>query len=103
MNAECIDTDGSYNCTCNTGYEGDGNNCSSVFSKMSAYNCISFQLFALLSDVDECQRGTDTCSDNAQCIDLDGSYNCMCIIGFEGDGFFNCTSKQNYITSLYGE
>ena len=26
-NATCTDTDGSYKCTCNTGYEGDGMDC----------------------------------------------------------------------------
>ena len=26
-NARCIDTIGSYNCTCNSGYEGDGFSC----------------------------------------------------------------------------
>ena len=26
-NADCIDTIGSYNCSCNTGYEGDGFSC----------------------------------------------------------------------------
>ena len=25
--ATCTDTDGSYTCTCNTGYDGDGTNC----------------------------------------------------------------------------
>ena len=28
-NATCINTDGGYNCSCNSGYKGDGFNCSS--------------------------------------------------------------------------
>ena len=28
-NANCTDTDGSYECTCNIGFSGDGFNCSS--------------------------------------------------------------------------
>ena len=28
-NATCYNTDGGYNCSCNSGYEGDGVNCSS--------------------------------------------------------------------------
>jgi hypothetical protein len=31
MNAECVDTDGSYTCTCNSGYEGNGLECSESF------------------------------------------------------------------------
>ena len=30
-NATCTDTIGSFNCTCNHGYDGDGVNCSSEF------------------------------------------------------------------------
>ena len=29
QNATCTDTDGSFNCTCNDGYVGDGVNCTS--------------------------------------------------------------------------
>ena len=38
--AQCTNTDGSYTCTCNDGWEGDG------------FSCI---------DVDECQDQTDEC------------------------------------------
>ena len=30
VNANCTDTDGSFNCTCKEGYMGDGENCSSM-------------------------------------------------------------------------
>ena len=30
VNANCTDTDGSFNCTCNQGYTGDGVNCTCV-------------------------------------------------------------------------
>jgi len=32
------------------------------------------------------------CHSNANCTDTDGSFNCTCVAGFEGDGF-NCTGK----------
>ena len=35
-NARCINTVGDYNCTCNSGYEGNGFLCSSKFSSISA-------------------------------------------------------------------
>ena len=65
--AGCMNTAGSYNCTCNDGYEGDGFNC---------------------TDIDECELGTDWCgANNADCVNLIGSYNCSCQEGFTGDGF----------------
>ena len=30
-NATCINTDGGYNCSCDSGYEGNGFNCTSKF------------------------------------------------------------------------
>ena len=30
MNAECTNTDGSYICSCNAGYSGDGHMCSGI-------------------------------------------------------------------------
>ena len=48
-------------------------------------------LFSSLSDVDEC-AGTNRCDANAECENTDGSYNCSCITGYEGDGF-QCTGK----------
>ena len=44
------------------------------------------------SDIDECERDTDNCSVNANCSDTEGSFNCTCVAGYEGDGV-NCTSK----------
>jgi len=46
----------------------------------------------VIADIDECSMGTHTCDPNANCTDTDGSYNCMCMNGFEGNGF-NCTGK----------
>ena len=48
---------------CNKGYQGNGKQC---------------------TDVDECTTGV--CSDNADCINTDGSYECGCSIGYSGDG-----------------
>ena len=38
------------------------------------------------------------CDENANCTNTDGSYNCSCNHGYEGDGF-NCTG--NKITFVY--
>ena len=40
----------------------------------------------LPADIDECALGTDNCSDNANCSDTIGSYDCTCRTGFDGNG-----------------
>ena len=68
-NAECLDTQGSFECTCHSGYTGDGDTC---------------------LDVDECL--TDPCDKNATCTNNNGSFSCHCHPGFMGDGTL-CTRK----------
>jgi len=43
-----------------------------------------------LSDVDECEEQLDDChrESNAMCNDTDGSFNCSCRMGFDGNGTF---------------
>ncbi|XP_015751579.1 PREDICTED: uncharacterized protein LOC107331498 isoform X2 [Acropora digitifera] len=69
QNASCQNTEGSYNCTCKDGFEGDGKNC---------------------TDIDECFVKNE-CHQNAICNNTKGSYNCTCKGGFKGDGRLNCT------------
>lgn len=37
-------------------------------------------------DINECE-GDSPCDDNADCMDSDGSFLCVCNSGFSGDGF----------------
>jgi len=67
--ATCTNTVGSYTCSCNSGYSGDGRVC---------------------NDVDECTAGTSPCSANATCANTPGSYTCTCNSGFTGSGI-SCT------------
>ena len=55
-NAFCTNSEASFNCQCNTGYEGDGVTC---------------------DDIDECLQD-DICPDNAICENSEGSYDCNC-------------------------
>eukprot|EP01088_Endostelium_zonatum_P002500 TRINITY_DN1307_c0_g1_i1.p1 TRINITY_DN1307_c0_g1~~TRINITY_DN1307_c0_g1_i1.p1 ORF type:complete len:912 (-),score=135.45 TRINITY_DN1307_c0_g1_i1:123-2756(-) len=68
INANCRNTNGSYECVCKPGFEGDGIRC---------------------VDIDECSTGIAKCHQHADCINTVGSYMCRCRPGFRGDGF-NC-------------
>ncbi|XP_022795533.1 protein kinase C-binding protein NELL2-like [Stylophora pistillata] len=65
VNANCQNTNGSYNCSCKKGYTGDGRSC---------------------SDIDECVTEKDECGTDAVCNNTEGSYNCTCRTGYSGDG-----------------
>ena len=109
-NAQCINTEGSFTCSCNTGYTGNGVNCSSkiliemnyLFWFKKRLNVLKEVITCFSSsvstDVDECALNEHTCNVNANCTDTDGSFNCTCREGFEGDGF-SCTG-DNYFKSI---
>ena len=65
LNADCADTEDSYNCTCKIGYAGNGVTC---------------------DNIDECTTGEHTCDDNQVCADTVGSYTCTCKAGYVGNG-----------------
>lgn len=56
--AICKNTHGSYECTCNEGYTGNGHIC---------------------EDVNECVELTHECPENSKCFNNDGSYFCECL------------------------
>ena len=51
LNADCIDTEGSFECHCIDGWTGDGINC---------------------YDVDECNSANHTCTDDETCQNIEG-------------------------------
>ena len=93
VNANCTDTFGSFECTCNHGFEGDGFNCTSNFPSQNFFwfSKHLMNLSYVCSDINECASDRlNTCDENANCTDTIGGYNCSCKPGYEGDGF-NCT------------
>ena len=45
-----------------------------------------------LTDIDECLLGRDDCHPNAECINLPGTFLCVCSTGYDGDGL-NCIGE----------
>lgn len=39
-----------------------------------------------LTDIDECEEGSDDCDKNAVCINVPGSFECACVDGYFGNG-----------------
>ena len=47
----------------------------------------------LILDIDECTTGNNTCFSNSLCINLNGSYDCLCYNGSTG-GPINCSGIE---------
>ncbi|KAJ7383599.1 hypothetical protein OS493_026784 [Desmophyllum pertusum] len=78
VNARCTNTDGSYTCSCSSGFQGDGMSC---------------------RDLDECADGAHDCHRKAVCTNTRGSYRCSCSKGYHGNGK-QCKGKQSHIDSF---
>ncbi|KAL9963248.1 hypothetical protein ACROYT_G032429 [Oculina patagonica] len=103
-NADCVNTHGSYNCSCKSGYTGDRLNCSEehkcdanadCVNTHGSYNCSCKSGYTgdglNCSEIDECVTAAEhKCPANADCVNTHGSYNCSCKSGYTGDGL-NCS------------
>ncbi|KAF6305677.1 adhesion G protein-coupled receptor E2 [Rhinolophus ferrumequinum] len=70
--ADCKNTEGSYYCTCNPGYEPVSG--AKTFRNESENTC---------QDIDECQLYPRICKGRSICVNTAGSYTCECPPGFE--------------------
>ena len=94
-NADCSNTPGSFQCTCMTGYSGDGTMCN---GKLQSIATLLHRL-VFPTDIDECTEGTANCGENADCNNTPGSFQCTCREGYTGDGSM-CNGTQ-VITSYW--
>ncbi|KAL3837565.1 hypothetical protein ACJMK2_022913 [Sinanodonta woodiana] len=100
-NMNCLNTPGSYQCQCNSGYNMINGACEDIdectTQNVCAFNCTNTDGSYRCScqpgykvngsycpDIDECLRGEDDCSQG--CQNTNGSYKCVCYTGFELNG-----------------
>ena len=88
----CINTAGSYQCWCNSGYRlsTNGKSCIGKSLTMDVYsilmiavcmNNLSIYMYKYTSaDVNECNRNNGRC--HHICVNTEGSYECQCIRGY---------------------
>ncbi|XP_043832090.1 adhesion G protein-coupled receptor E5 isoform X2 [Dromiciops gliroides] len=73
QNADCVNTEGSYHCTCISGYALPSGE--KTFPNATMNNC---------QDVNECvPPSTISCGQNAACVNTYGDYHCTCIPGYK--------------------
>ncbi|XP_028394545.1 uncharacterized protein LOC114518753 [Dendronephthya gigantea] len=108
IKADCVDVPSSFECTCVSGYEGDGkfctnkNECLTIQCPFNAtckdtigsYTCICRDGFrgdgVTCVDINECGENTHECHEQATCSNNLGSYTCLCNEGYHGNGR-NCS------------
>ena len=52
--------------------------------------CLHFQI-----DKNECETNNGGCDINANCINIPGSFNCTCNVGYSGNGF-DCNGTRSF-------
>ncbi|XP_073882256.1 adhesion G protein-coupled receptor E2 isoform X4 [Macaca fascicularis] len=90
--SDCRNTEGSYDCVCNPGYELVSG--AKTFKNESENTC---------QDVDECQQNPRLCKSYGTCVNTLGSFTCQCLPGFKFKpedpklctDVNECTSGQN--------
>eukprot|EP00961_Rhodomonas_salina_P288300 3895996-Rhodomonas_salina.1 len=69
--ATCVDSEGSFFCLCNTGYNG------TMRDEDGKLVC---------ANINECDNGGHNCHRNSRCTDHEGHFSCACKEGYAGDG-----------------
>lgn len=81
--AICANTPGSFNCSCDEGYSGDGVTCVGEWLTLSTHIP---PIYWPQSDIDECAIDDENCDSDASCDNTPGNFTCNCNHGYFGDG-----------------
>ncbi|XP_031842323.2 nidogen isoform X2 [Nomia melanderi] len=115
--AQCVyvTSTGDYECRCNTGYEGDGTECTKrdecsgntdcqenercLYNPTSSrYECSCSAGYSMVDGrcvVSDCSTKPSQCHVNARCVSAgDGGYKCVCSEGYNGDGVRQCVEDH---------
>ena len=74
--------------------------CHVKFCHPWVYSNVTIAFFPLLLDINECSTNVQNCDANAFCSNSEGSYNCTCRPGYNGNGR-SCTGKSYYYYYYY--
>ena len=111
--ANCTNTDGSHTCACVTGFEMVQGSCQGEFKSwlkctglmdavlelklgfafdfLSACDSwVEYILVYVILDINECDDNNGNCTDNSNCFNIRGSYECRCKDGYS----WNATTEQ---------
>ena len=75
----CTNTNGSYNCSCRSGYYQVNEFCYGNWVNIMTYQLI----INFVTDINECVNNISGC--NQYCNNTEGSYYCMCLDGYYVD------------------
>ena len=93
-NASCSNIEGSFECTCNEGYTGNGSSCEGNCNITIEALIIPLLLWDdyVQVDIDECTSNSHICEQN--CTNTAGSYVCFCQNGYTLDqNGLSCSGK----------
>ena len=77
-----------------------------VNGTVAGYKCVCQSGYfpnsaGVCSDIDECSLEVHDCHANAMCLNTNGSFNCNCSRGFQGDGVLDCSDgRQRSCTTV---
>ena len=116
-NAECTNTHGGFSCNCNIGFAGDGHVCEDIDecategacpvnsdceNSVGGFSCKPHDGFEAVMvdgvlhiiDINECETGDNNCHSTGVCTNVEGSFECSCPEGSEGDGLDICLRDE---------